>query len=224
MSEPPRILLVEDDASLRLAVESALRSEGYQVRGVAGGLGLDAVVTAFSPDLAVLDVDLGEGPDGFALAQQLRGISDAAIIFVTAADALTDRLRGFDSGGDDYLVKPFAMAELLARIRTLLRRTGRSVSAALEFRDLVVDQASRRVFRGGAEIGVTETEFELLRKLAQSPGQVISKVQLLSQVWGFDAYDPNLVEVYVSTLRRKLEEHGPRLIHTERGRGYVMRA
>ena len=220
----PRILLIEDDASVRLAVESALRSEGYEVHGAASGRGLDDVVATFCPDLAVLDIGLGDDADGFAVARQLRGLSDAAIMFVTAADALEDRLRGFDSGGEDYLVKPFAMAELLARIRTLLRRTGRSVSASLQFRDLVVDQASRRVFRAGTEIALTDTEFELLRTLAHSPGHVFSKVQLLAQVWGFDAYDPNLVEVHVSAVRRKLEEHGSRLIHTERGRGYVMRA
>jgi two-component system OmpR family response regulator len=224
MTASPRILIVEDDASVRLGIESALRSEGYQVHAAASTEGLDRLISQFRPDLAVLDVELGEAMDGFAFAQVLRARSDSAIVFVTAADALEDRLRGFDVGADDYLVKPFAMAELMARIRTLLRRTGRLISPSLEFRDLVVDQSSRTVVRGGNVIVVTDTEFELLRTLVQEPGRVFSKMQLLSLVWGFDAYDPNLVEVYVSALRRKLEDYGPRLIHTERGRGYVLRA
>ena len=145
------------------------------------------------------------------------------MLFLTAADAVEDRLRGFEVGGDDYLVKPFAMAELLARIRALLRRTGRETSATRQVRDLMIDEASRTVHRAGVQVDLTGTEFDLLWALARNPGATLSKVQLLSQVWGFDLYEPNLVEVHVSALRRKLEAHGPRVIHTERGRGYVLR-
>jgi DNA-binding response OmpR family regulator len=150
-------------------------------------------------------------------------LSGIPVIFLTAADALQDRLTGFEAGGDDYVVKPFAMAELLARVRALLRRSGRLDSPVIEIRDLLIDDSAKQAFRSGASLDLTPTEFELLSVLARSPNEVYSKGQLLSQVWGFDAYDPNLVEVHMSALRRKLEAHGPRLVHTVRGRGYVFR-
>jgi DNA-binding response OmpR family regulator len=219
----PRILVVEDDAALRRALVATLDASGFEVLGLANGLALAEEVDRFRPDLAVLDVGFGTGPDGFAQAQLLRGHHGVPVIFVTAADALEDRLRGFEVGGDDYLVKPFAMAELLARARVVLRRSGRLRSPTIEVRDLVIDESARQVRRAGRVVELTKTELEVLCALAREPGRVLSKVQLLALVWGFDEFAPNLVEVHVSSLRRKLEAHGPRLIHTERGEGYVLR-
>ncbi|MCU1486126.1 MAG: winged helix family two component transcriptional regulator [Actinomycetia bacterium] len=219
----PRVLVVEDDAALRRALVATLDASGFEVLGLADGLALAEEVDRFRPDLAVLDVGFSVGPDGFAQAQDLRSQHGVPVIFVTAADALEDRLRGFEVGGDDYLVKPFAMAELLARARVVLRRTGRLTSPTIEVRDLLLDEANRVVRRGGQVVELTKTEFEVLCALAREPGRVLSKVQLLALVWGFDEFAPNLVEVHVSSLRRKLEAHGPRLIHTERGEGYVLR-
>jgi two-component system OmpR family response regulator len=218
-----RILLVEDDTSVREGVEASLMSHGYQVLSASHGLDLATAVERFKPDLLVLDVYLSQGPDGFALAQAMRPISAAPIMFLTDADDLEQRLRGFDAGADDYLVKPFSTAELLARVRAVLRRCGRLVSTTWQVRDVVVDEASRTVSRGSKTIALSKTEFELLCVLSRTPGRVYSKAQLLSEVWGFAAFDPNLVEVYIGYLRRKLEAHGPRLIFTERGEGYVVR-
>jgi DNA-binding response OmpR family regulator len=220
---PPRVLLVEDDTALRDAIASALGASGYDVHAAANGLRLDEVTAEFRPDAAILDVRLDDGPDGFGLALALRRRSDMPLLFVTAADRLDDRLRGFEVGADDYIVKPFAVAELLARMRALLRRTGSLVSSTWQVRDLVVDESERIVRRDGHPIDLTKTEFELLMVLVRAPGRVFSKTQLLSLVWGFDEFAPNLVEVHMSALRRKLEAHGPRLIHTERSVGYVVR-
>jgi two-component system OmpR family response regulator len=223
MPTSPRVLVVEDDASVRDALVVALRGEGYEVQPEVDGTVVSEVLEAFRPDLAVLDVRLPAGPDGVSIARRIRAGSDLPIIFVTAADEVDDRLAGFDAGGDDYLVKPFSMAELLARVRALLRRADRLTSAVLQVGDLVVDPAARTAVRGDREIDLTRTEFDLLVALAERRGTVVSKQQLLGLVWDYDAYDQNLVEVHLSSLRRKLEEHGPRIIHTVRGAGYVLR-
>jgi DNA-binding response OmpR family regulator len=220
----PRVLVVEDDLTLRAAILATLHGTGYEVAVTADGLDLDEVAATFRPDLAVLDIGFSVGPDGFEMARRLRAGHGVPVVFVTAADSLEDRLRGFEVGGDDYLVKPFAMAELLARVRAVLRRSGRLSSQTLQVRDLLIDESNRRVVRGDAIVELTKTEFELLCVLAREPGRVLSKLQLLSLVWGFSDFAPNLVEVHVSALRRKLEQHGPRLIHTERGEGYVIRS
>jgi DNA-binding response OmpR family regulator len=220
---PPRVLLVEDDTALRDAVATALGASGYEVHAAANGRELDRVTAEFRPDAAILDVRLDEGPDGFEIATALRRGPDMPLLFVTAADGLDDRLRGFDVGADDYLVKPFAISELLARLRAILRRAGRLASTTWQVRDLVVDEAQRTVTRDGKPIDLTKTELEVLMVLVRSPGRVFSKTQLLSLVWGFDEFAPNLVEVHVSALRKKLEAHGPRLVHTERNAGYVVR-
>ncbi|MFN2555957.1 MAG: response regulator transcription factor [Nitriliruptorales bacterium] len=221
ITSAPRVLVVEDDAAVRDTVTLALEQQGFEVRAVSDGLAVEQAVRDFRPDLAVLDVRLPVGPSGLGVARNLRTLTDAPIIFLTAADAVEDRLAGFRAGGDDYLAKPFAVEELLARIRALLRRSGR-MAARWQVGDVVVDEDARTVTRAGQRIDLTRTEFDLLVALGSKPGRVLSKSQLLTGVWGFEEYDPNLVEVYVSTLRRKLEQHGTRLINTVRGVGYVL--
>jgi two-component system OmpR family response regulator len=219
----PRILIVEDDHSLATGLRVGLRRAGYEVITSRDGAGFADHVDEFRPDLALLDVSLPGDRNGFDLAAVWRARTDAPLMFITAADSLGDRLAGFDAGADDYVVKPFALAELIARVRAVLRRAGRLTSPVIEIRDLVIDENTRTVTRAGALIALTPTEFDLLATLARHPGQTFSKGQLLSLVWGFDQYDPNLVEVHVSALRRKLDTTDPRLIHTERGRGYACR-
>lgn len=220
----PRLLFIEDDRSLREAVTVSLRRAGFEVRPEPGGSELEDALTAFRPDLAILDVRLSDGESGFELAARLRARAEIPIVFVTAADAIDDRLQGFAVGADDYIVKPFATSELLARVRAVLRRSGRLVSPTREVFGVLVDEVNRTARRGDHELALTKTEFDLLVVLSRAPGQVFSKTQLLSLVWGFDGYDDNLVEVHISALRRKLEAHGGRLIHTERGEGYVLRS
>jgi DNA-binding response OmpR family regulator len=218
-----RVLVVEDDRPVRTSLEVILREEGYEVWASADASGVEQVLERFRPDLAILDVRLGPGPDGYATARLLRSHGDIPIIMVTAADTVAERLEGFQAGADDYLVKPFSIAELLARVQALLRRSGRLTADVRQVADVVIDESARTVLRAGTELELTRTEFDLLAVMARHPGQVLSKVQLLTQVWGFDAYDVNLVEVHMSSLRRKLEAHGPRLIQTVRGVGYVLR-
>jgi two-component system, OmpR family, response regulator len=220
---PPRLLLVEDDDALSIAVGVGLHAAGYEVERAPDGRGFDDLVDRFHPDLAMLDLALPHGPGGFELARQLRARCDAPVIFITASDALSDRLAGFDAGADDYVVKPFALAELLARIRAVLRRAGRLVSGSIEVRDFVIDEVHRTVTRAGEPVPLTPVEFDLFATLARAAGRVFSKTQLLSFVWGFDEYDPNLVEVHVSALRKKIGPENASLICTERGRGYVLR-
>ena len=220
----PRILVVEDDATVRDAVVTALQREGYLVRTSADGLGITAAIDAFRPSLAILDVRLPVGPNGLSIARTLRGGADVPILFLTAADTMEDRLAGFDAGADDYLAKPFAVAELLARVRALLRRSGAIASTTWQIGDLVVDEEARTAYRGDSEVNLTRTEFDLLLALGERRGRVLSKTQLLTAVWDFGEYDTNLVEVYVSSLRRKLEAGGRhRLIQTVRGIGYSLR-
>ena len=219
----PRVIVVEDDLSLATALGVGLRGAGYEIVIAEHGDGFDELVRRFRPDLALLDVSLPGDLDGFQLAKMLRAESDAPLLFITASDSLKDRLAGFEVGADDYVVKPFALAELLARVRAVLRRSDRLRSAVIEVRDLVIDEDRRAVSRDGVAVPLTPTEFDLLATLARAEDQVFSKAQLLTLVWGFDQYDPNLVEVHMSSLRRKLDNETTRLIHTERGRGYVLR-
>ncbi len=217
-----RIAVVEDDEALRDAIARALRGDGFLVSAFADADRPDQVLE-FGPDLIMLDIGLGR-IDGFTLARWLHDRRDVPIVFVTARDSVADRLAGFGLGADDYVLKPFALEELLARVRAVLRRTGRLQPPRLELADLLVDEAGGTASRSGQTLGLTATEFRLLVFLMRNRGRVLSKVQLLSQVWGYEAYDPNLVEVHVHSLRRKLEQYGPRVIHTVRGLGYRLSA
>lgn len=218
---PARIMVIEDEPLLRESIAAALTEAGFTVEAHPDGHRFAERVAAFRPDAAVLDVML-PGATGLTLARQLREGSDAAIVFATARDAVPDRLDGFDAGADDYLVKPFVLAELVARLRAVLRRSGRLVSRTVQIDDLLVDEDAGQVLRAGRPLALTATELRLVIYLARNRGRVLSKTQILTQVWGYDDYDPNLVETYVSTLRKKLESDGGRLIHTVRGIGYRM--
>ena len=221
---PPRVVIVEDDAPIRSALDVALRGEGYQVLALSDGTDLQAASGRLPTRPGCSRRPTACRADGLALARLLRRGSALPILFLTAADAVEDRLAGFDAGGDDYLIKPFSMAELMARVRSLLKRAGRLESATWQVGDLVVDDGARSVVRAGLTLELTRTEYDLLAALIRHVGRVLSKTQLLTQVWGFDAYDANLVEVHMSALRRKLEQAGPRIVHTVRGSGYVLRA
>ena len=220
---PPRVLVVEDDTAIRDAVVTALAQAGYLARGEADGTGLRTVAGAFLPDLAILDIMLPAGPDGLALARMLRDRADLPILFLTARDGLDDRLAGFTAGADDYLVKPFALTELLARVHALLRRSGRLTSVTIQAGGLVLDEAANAAWRDGQALDLTPTELRLLGYLLARRGRTVSKAELLTQVWGYGSYDPNLVEVRVGSLRRKLEAAGPRILHTVHGYGYTLR-
>jgi two-component system, OmpR family, response regulator len=218
-----RVMVIDDDDALRDAVESALCRAGYGVCARPDGLALTADLASFRPDLAVLEVQLSEGPSGLRLTRIMREAHELPIMLVSTRDNLTDRIVGFEAGADDYLAKPFDMRELLVRIRALLRRSGKLTSRTWQVGDLVVDEVGRNAFRNGVEVELTRTEFDLLVVLGHHPYRVLSKTRLLASVWGFEQYDHNVVEARVSALRRKLERHGPRLIHTERGVGYRLR-
>jgi DNA-binding response OmpR family regulator len=214
-----RILVVEDNETIRVAVQTALRSRGFVVESRADGDDLEDRLGAFRPDLVVLDLMLPRR-DGFTLLPVLRRSSRAAVLVLTARDGLDDRLTGLAAGADDYLVKPFAMAELVARIGAVLRRT-QPEGGASAVGDLTLTQDAAVVSRAGRTLDLTDTERRLLAYLAAHRERVVTKTQLLTSVWGYDGFDPNLVEVHVSSLRRKLEAGGqPRLVHTVRHRGY----
>ncbi|WP_240615989.1 response regulator transcription factor [Nakamurella deserti] len=217
----PRVLLVEDADAIRIPVEAALTGAGYETLALPDGERFEEHLAGFRPDLVLLDVML-PGRDGLALLQVTRSGTDAGVILVTARDAVPDRLTGFGAGADDYVGKPFALAELLARVSALLRRLGR-VPSVVQVGNVVIDAGAGTALRGNVPLDLTATELRLLGYLAAQRGRTVSKVQILTSVWGYDDYDPNLVEVHVSALRRKLEAHGDRILHTVRGLGYVLR-
>lgn len=226
MAETARILIIEDDEAIASTVSRALSSEGYEVAAVGDGEeGLERARRE-RPDLLLLDLGL-PGRDGLELARELRsGGEKMPILILTARDEIESRVAGLDAGADDYLVKPFAGAELLARVRALLRRQPPSETAPLVVGDLSLDPVSYEARRGGRRLRLTRREFELLAYLMRHEREVTSREQLLREVWGTDPlWNTNTIEVFISTLRRKLEAAGePRLLHTVRGAGYVVRA
>lgn len=221
-TEQPRILIVEDDELVRDGVASSLRALGYDVTAVADGTAIDDILSSERPDLALLDVTLPGGPDGFELARRIRSSLSVPIVFITARDELDDRMRGFEVGADDYVVKPFATQELVARVRAVLRRAGGGNAALLSIRDVVLDAANRTVERSGVPISLTPTEFDILHSLMRSPGVPRPKRELLEEVWGYSGNSPHLVEVQISGLRRKLEAVGPRVVVTCRDGAYMV--
>jgi two-component system response regulator MprA len=228
-----RILVVDDDRAVRDSLRRSLAFNGYQVDLAEDGLAALEAVDGRRPDAMVLDVMMPR-LDGLEVCRRLREAGDLLpILVLTARDAVSDRVSGLDAGADDYLPKPFALEELLARLRALLRRrtadeiaaSAAGQSAVLAFGDLTLDPDTRDVFRGGRATSLTRTEFSLLELLLENPRRVLSRGQILEQVWGYDfPTTGNALEVYIGYLRRKTEAEGePRLIHTVRGVGYVLR-
>jgi DNA-binding response OmpR family regulator len=219
------ILVIEDDPQIADLLRRGLIYEGYSVKVAAeGGEGL-AAARDRAPDLVLLDLML-PGMDGLTVCQRLRAAGDVPIIILTAKDAVPDRVKGLDAGADDYVVKPFAFDELLARIRALLRRRQPATAEdMLRFADLTVNPVTHEVYRGNRRIDLTAREFEMLHLFAQHPRQVITRDTLYDRIWGYDfGGESNIIEVYVRYLRSKLEEGGePRLIQTVRGVGYALR-
>ena len=222
-----RVLVVDDEPNLAEVVTMALRFQGFEVQTAASGREALAAVQRFKPHLMVLDVMLPD-MEGFEVAARL-GAQRAGvpIIFLTARDATEDKVRGLSGGGDDYMTKPFSLEELVARIRTILRRTGQAApeSGRLSFEDLELDEESREVTRAGELIELTATEYRLLRYLMLNPRRVMTRAQLLDHVWNYDfGGDGRILETYISYLRKKLDAHGPSLIRTVRGVGYGLQA
>ena len=229
MPEAPtaaRVLVVDDEPNIVDIVSMALRFQGFTVQSAGDGAGAIAAVGAFRPDLMVLDVMLPD-MEGFEVARRLGDRrADVPIVFLTARDATEDKLRGLAGGGDDYVTKPFSLEELVARIRVILRRTGgaEEASGRLRFDDLELDDDTREVTRAGAAIDLTATEYRLLRYLMRNPRRVLTRAQILDNVWDYDfGGDARVLETYVSYLRKKVDVLGPPLIHTVRGVGYALR-
>jgi two-component system, OmpR family, response regulator len=226
--EPVRVLVVDDEPMLSDLLSMALRYEGWEVRAAATGGAAVSTARQFRPDVVVLDVMLPD-IDGLEVLRRLRGHRpDVPVLFLTARDAVEDRIAGLTAGGDDYVTKPFSLEEVVARLRALLRRAGLAAAAredsTLVVGDLTLDEDSREVRRGGQAIALTATEFELLRYLMRNPRRVLSKAQILDRVWNYDfGGQANVVELYVSYLRKKIDAGRAPMIHTMRGAGYVLK-
>jgi two-component system, OmpR family, response regulator len=221
-----RVLVVDDEPSIVDAVATSLRYEGFEVDEATDGRSALRKAQDQPPDLMILDVMLPD-LDGFEVTRRLRadGIH-TPILFLTAKDGIEDKLAGLSVGGDDYVTKPFLLAEIVARVQVILRRSGIAgkTDGVLRLADLELDEGAHQVARAGNEIALTATEFNLLRFFMTNPRQVLSKSQILDHVWHYDfGGDANVVETYVSYLRKKLEKYGPPLIHTIRLVGYVLR-
>lgn len=221
----PRVLVVDDEESIRVALERALRLEGFSVGLAVDGADALAQMESESHDIVVLDVAM-PGMSGVRVTERLRERGERVpVCMLSARDEVADRVAGLRAGADDYLVKPFALQELVARLHALLRRTPEGDPAPLAVGDLTVDPGRRTVHRGTRPVTLTGREFDLLEALARHPSIVLSRAQLLEQVWGYDfEVDGNVVDVFVSYLRRKLESGGePRMLHTVRGVGFSLR-
>jgi two-component system OmpR family response regulator len=223
-----RLLVVEDEPNILELLSASLRYAGFDVATADNGHDALKSAQASRPDLMVLDVMM-PGIDGFEVLRRMRsdGIH-CPVVFLTARDATEDKVTGLTLGGDDYVTKPFSLEEVVARIRAVLRRSGIATpgaeSARLTFADIELDEDTHEVFKAGKEVALSPTEFKLLRYFLQNPGRVLSKAQILDHVWHYDfAGDGNVVESYVSYLRRKVDTTEPRLLHTIRAVGYVLR-
>jgi two-component system OmpR family response regulator len=224
---PVRVLVVDDEPALTELLSMALRYEGWEVRSASDGRSAVRTAREFGPDVVVLDVMLPD-IDGLEVLRRLRDHSAAVpVLFLTARDAIEDRIAGLTAGGDDYVTKPFSLEEVVARLRGLLRRAGmtaRQQDATLCVGDLTLDEDSHEVSRGGTPVDLTATEFELLRFLMRNPRRVLSKAQILDRVWHYDfGGQANVVELYISYLRKKIDAGREPMIHTLRGAGYVLR-
>lgn len=219
-----QVLIIEDEKPIARFIELELNHEGYRVETVANGRdGIDkAQQTPF--DLIILDIML-PGLNGIEVCRRVRQFSDIPIIMLTAKDDIASKVMGLDVGADDYLTKPFAIEELLARIRVITRRQNQLTRLKMAVDDLVLDLSGHQVFRGGRTIELTKKEFELLHYLMQNQGIVLSREQIVEQVWGYDyPGDTNIVDVYIKYLRKKIDEPAPvKLIHTIRGFGYILK-
>ena len=223
--ERHHVLVVDDDAALLSGLARGLAYEGFSVGTATNGANALAAARDFAPDLVVLDIMM-PGLDGLEVCRRLKeGDPATLVLLLTARDAATDEVRGLTAGADDYVVKPFDFEVLLARVRALLRRRESTARRAIVFQDLKLDTAGRLAYRGERRIDLTTTEYELLQHLMSNPGRVLGKDLLMERVWGYDfGGNPNILEVYVAALRRKLEaDDEPRLIQTVRGAGYVLR-
>jgi two-component system OmpR family response regulator len=225
---PVRVLVVDDEPTLTELLSMALRYEGWEVRAVGDGRSALREVRDFRPDAVVLDMMLPD-LDGLAVLHRLRAeTAEIPVLFLTARDAVEDRVAGLTAGGDDYVTKPFSLEEVVARLRGLMRRTNAAAAvrtdAQLVVGDLVLDEDSHEVRRGGAEVTLTATEYELLRYLMRNPRRVLSKAQILDRVWSYDfGGQANIVELYISYLRKKIDAGREPMIHTLRGAGYVLK-
>ena len=227
-NEPIKVLVVDDEPNIRDLLTTSLRFNGYSVYAV--GNGNDAVVAAEKgkPDIILLDVMLPD-QSGFAVTKKIRSMGiDVPVLFLTARDETEDKVTGLTVGGDDYMTKPFSLEELVARLRSLLRRTGATTTPndeeKIRFADLELDEATHEVHRAGNLIDLSPTEFLLLRYLMINADRVVSKSQILDHVWQYDFRgDAGIVETYVSYLRKKIDKYEPALIHTVRGVGYRLR-
>ena len=222
------ILVIEDEERILQFLRRGLSYEGYRVETAVNGTDGLEIARTEAPDLVVLDWMLPEiepGLDGLEVCRRLRATSDVPILMLTAKDSVADRVQGLDAGADDYLVKPFALNELLVRVRALIRRTRSTEPEILTFDTLRLDTGTHQAFRGERAIALTAIEYELLELFLRHPRQVLTRDQIFDRVWGYDfGGESNIIEVYVRYLRQKSEAEGePRLIHTVRGVGYVLR-
>jgi two-component system, OmpR family, response regulator len=226
---PIRVLVVDDEPTLTDLLQMALRYEGWEVKTAADGRKALALAREFRPDAIVLDMMLPD-IDGMQVLSRVRQDGQqTAVLFLTAKDSLEDRINGLTAGGDDYVTKPFSLEELVARLRGLIRRSMLTASEEEDPRllvgDLVLDEDSHEVSRGGEQIDLTATEFELLRYLMRNPRRVLSKTQILDRVWNYDfGGKSSVVEIYISYLRRKIDAGRKPMIHTVRGAGYMLKA
>jgi two-component system OmpR family response regulator len=224
---PLRVLVVDDEVNIAELIAMALRYEGWQVQMAHTGTSAVNAARELGPDAVVLDVMLPD-IDGLEVLRGMRSsLPDVPVVFLTARDAVEDRIAGLTAGGDDYVTKPFSLEELVARLRGLMRRSGArraEVSSVLVVGDLELDEDSHEVSRAGEEIALTATEFELLRFLMRNPKRVLSKAQILDRVWNYDfGGQANVVELYISYLRKKVDAGRAPMIHTLRGAGYVLK-